>query len=190
MYTVIRIFEVEKRTCLTITLTKAIFNLNGNARKYRTQVFLLFPQGQDFSPLHVFQNGSGTHPPPIKQVPAVLSPVIKRQRRETNHSLLSNVRSRIRGYLHPLPHTSDLTLPYKTDCACFFRFTLQRNRSNRSQPSQLSILPCYNNGRKAVLTIVQPDVQRQEKYIVHNHTTVNTGSITCDIRLWGTFVVT
>jgi hypothetical protein len=42
-------------------------------------------EGQDFSPLHVVQTGSGAHQP-IQWVPGALSPGVKRPGREADHS--------------------------------------------------------------------------------------------------------
>jgi hypothetical protein len=67
------------------------------------EVGVRVPVGSRFCPLHVVQTGSGTHPASYPMGTEGAFPGGKPAAPATHLEL--GPRSRIRGYIHPLPHT-------------------------------------------------------------------------------------
>jgi hypothetical protein len=63
-------------------------------------------RGRDFSLLHSFQTGSGSHPPSIEWVVGTLTSGVKRPGREASHSPPSSAQVKNGISIPPLPSTS------------------------------------------------------------------------------------
>jgi hypothetical protein len=63
-----------------------------------------FPAWQDFSLFTASRPALGPTQPPIQWVPGVLSPGVKQQKREADHSHTSSVEEKNGGDVPPLPH--------------------------------------------------------------------------------------
>jgi hypothetical protein len=76
-------------------------------RARRPRVRVRFPIGEsDFSVLHNVQTGSGAHPASYTAGTGAVSPGIKRQGREADHSVPSRSKIKNSGAIPPLPRTS------------------------------------------------------------------------------------